>query len=207
MGGKTLTETLLFDAETHTYRLDGTEIPSVTEIIRSAGLIDTAWYTDEGRLRGDVVHLACELHDQNKLNGWKDEQADNQIGGYLSAWKQFRARMNFMPNLIEERRYSPTLRYAGTIDRAGRIGGDGSPIDMKVVIDIKTGDPQPADAVQLAAYANLLGSPMVYERVGVYLHEDGTYKLKQYRRQDFPSDFAAFLGSLSVYNYKKRHNL
>ena len=48
------------DRETHTYTPN---LPSVTEILRSVGLIDATWYTEEARQRGTAVHLACEYWD------------------------------------------------------------------------------------------------------------------------------------------------
>ena len=34
---------LTFDSVTHTYLLDGEKVPSVTEILKGAGFIDTTW--------------------------------------------------------------------------------------------------------------------------------------------------------------------
>ena len=43
------------------------ELLRVTEVIRLAGLIDTAWLMDEARDRGSAVHMAAHYLDENDL--------------------------------------------------------------------------------------------------------------------------------------------
>jgi hypothetical protein len=56
---------LELNRETHTYTPN---LPSVTTILKSVGLIDASFYTIEGRERGSAVHLACEYFDQGDLD-------------------------------------------------------------------------------------------------------------------------------------------
>ena len=57
-------EVLSFDPITHQYRLDGERVPSVTQVLSVCGLIDDTWYTEESRQRGQAIHLATKLLDE-----------------------------------------------------------------------------------------------------------------------------------------------
>ena len=59
---------LTLDRETHTYRMHGRVVPSVTQMLNSAGQIDTQWYTAESSKRGTDVHTICELDDWAACN-------------------------------------------------------------------------------------------------------------------------------------------
>jgi hypothetical protein len=187
-----------FDAETHTYRLDGAEVPSVTAVIKSAQLVDGRWFGDEHRLRGQIIHIACALWDRGNLD---DSPLEPDLLGYVEAWKRFRAETKFEPLQIEEARFHQLLRYAGTIDRVGVR------MRYRIVLDIKTGEVMPWHAIQLAAYANLLESPMSYERWTVGLRPDATYKIHVSPKAEFGADLAVFASALTIHNYKRRHNL
>ena len=63
------THPIQFDEAAHVYTVAGVERPSVTQILKDAGLIDTTWYTDEARQRGRAVHLAAQFLDEDDLIG------------------------------------------------------------------------------------------------------------------------------------------
>jgi hypothetical protein len=169
-----VTGTLQFFAPEHRYELDGQRLPSVTQILQSAGLIDYSMVPrdllEKAKARGTRVHLACAYLDEGDLDPRSVSEED---AGYVAAYERFKRETSFEPRLIEHRVYHRSLRYAGTLDRTGTIG------QQLFLIDIKTGDPQPSAFVQLAAYhACCLFEDFVFCRRRVlHLRADGTYAL------------------------------
>lgn len=185
---------LVFDAERHAYLLDGREIPSVTQILAAEGIIQGQWYTEEGRTRGEHVHLALRYHDEGRLD---EATVSDEIRPYLDAWKRFLADTGFIALEIERPFVHAALRYAGTPDRTGWMDGDRT----LSVLDIKTGSPEPWHALQTAAYAVGLGKRTA-RRWSVYLRPNGAYRLVQHRHLD---DINAWLGLVSVHNWKLKY--
>jgi hypothetical protein len=189
-----------FDEETHIYRLNGVVLPSITQSLCAAGLIDTEFYTDTGRWRGTQVHTATQLDDEEEL----DEESLEEVYGfalgellsYLSGWRQFRKDYEFVPTLIEEPMYSATHLYAGRIDRAGEITLNGR--RKAAVPEIKTGASVGATAEQTAAQVNLLENPPSWSRFEVRLFRNGKYKLTEFPARTLGRDFASFLACVTV---------
>lgn len=167
---------LIFDEAAHTYTLDGTHLPSVTEITRFLAFdykSDKPWLAEQAARRGTAVHEACALIDYGETPEETPETA-----GYLTAYRRF--LRDYRPDwtLIEHPMGSRSLGFAGTLDRYGSM--DGQP----VVLDLKTGSLHNAAlAAQLTAYARLLASgdsaapcPCLY---GLKLSGDGTYLLRE----------------------------
>src|SRR5262245_12733032 len=144
-----MTSGLQFDAASHTYTLDGEILPSVTQILQSAGLVDYSRVPRDvlqaAMDRGTRVHLACQFLDEGDLDPASIGLSDM---GYVSAYEKFKRETGFVPELIEHRVHHSELRFAGTLDRVGTFSGG----HYRLLIDIKTGDPTPAAFVQLAAY-------------------------------------------------------
>lgn len=185
---------LEFDAATHTYRLGGVVVPSVTQVLNALGMTPTYPDVEFYRARGRAVHRATELFDSGKL-----KLVDERLLGYLDSWKAFLYATKFIPTLIEHRVVSETFQYAGTIDRYGTIGGD------PALVDIKSGDIAPYAALQTAAYAHALAEDAikVRRRLAVRLYEDGQPgRVKEYR--DY-GDQQQFLCALTVYKWKEKN--
>ncbi len=181
---------LTFDPAQHEYRWNGRVVPSVTQILKSLGLIDATWYTDEARDRGSMIHLATALDDRGELD---ESSVDERIAGYLAAWRLFKAESGASFTDIEIQLYSD-YGYAGTPDRIGTLRG-------RSVFDIKNGEPEPWHALQTAAYAFgcSAGSAAVMSRYCIYLRDNGTYRLIQHDRS---TDIAVWLSCLNLYNWK-----
>src|SRR3989338_2196847 len=96
---------LTFDEENHLYCFEGKPVQSVTQILKSAGLIDDQWFTEAARRRGQYVHEAAQYLDEEDLN-W--ENVDPILQPYLRAYEKFKAETGFIPILIEKRLYNPT---------------------------------------------------------------------------------------------------
>lgn len=184
---------LLFDEATHTYSEDGIIIPSVTQILKAEGFIDTSfidpWYAE----RGQAVHRATELYDESILD---ESTVDPRIQGYLEAWKKYRQDTGFIPSLIEKKMVHPVLKYAGTIDRNS--------------LDIKSGSPAPWHILQASAYEDLLLANTDTPSRGwidVYLQEDGNYKIKPFSVIDLYNARKIFQAALAVYNWKRNNKI
>lgn len=137
---------LQFDAESHSYRLDGLPVPSVTSILKDLSereyrfvkaetMAESAWL-------GQAVHKVIELETANTLD---EDLLDARLYEYLDAWRHFRAHSGFIPVLSEEKVYSRRYQYAGQLDLLGTLNGDCSLIDAKRCAGVpRTAGPQTA---------------------------------------------------------------
>jgi hypothetical protein len=188
---------LIFQEEGHKYIYEGREVPSVTQIIQAAGLVDFSHVhkavLEQASDFGTKVHEATALFDKGELDVFT---LDPGIAPYLEAWKKFRGDTGICISIIEEPAFNKQFGFAGTPDRVGMIHS------ARTVIDIKTGALLPAAAVQTAAYA-LLCAP-IKRRMSVQLLGDGTYKAVEHQDS---TDLNVFRSCLSIYNYKKRRGI
>lgn len=195
---------LTFDELTHTYRFKGEVVPSVTKIIEP--LSDFSGIPQEvlnaKAFLGQVVHKACELVDQGTL---PDSWDAGSALPYVDAYRKFLTECKPKWDGIEERVFHPSYKYAGTLDRRGKIGADYAYADIKCssVVD-------PAAGVQTAAYMEakmmelrLLGEPQSgVDRCVIHLKPDGTYRLEWFKD---PRDWPTFLSCLTIFNWRKKH--
>jgi hypothetical protein len=182
---------LTFDAATHTYRFEGKVIPSVTQCLKTAGIIDYSMIPQDilrrAAARGTAVHRACELYDLDTLD---ESTLDAEVGGYLEGYKKFLRDTRFQPSRIEQRCYHEKFRYAGTLDRTGILKG------QLVLLDFKTGIVLEGHRAQLAAYTMTFPMPRRYRRIGLQLKGEGDYKIHEFPIRDLALDFNTFLGAL-----------
>ena len=184
---------LEFDPVNHEYKLDGQILMSVTQIIKDAGLIE---FSDKIRpevlerasLRGREVHSACAFRASDDFD-WGGVKPS--VRGYVRAFDKFLAETNFKIESAELPRYHRIYKFAGTPDLTGFIG------NRRIIIDLKTYEPAEWTGLQLSGYEELLENPA--ERWAVWLKEDGSYRLKEFKN---PSDRDVFLSCLSVANWK-----
>jgi hypothetical protein len=104
-----------FTKEGHIYA-GGLE--SVTGILKDEGFIDTRFYDEFSRERGEFVHKARHLDDMGMLD---EESVDPEIAPYLEAWRRFRRESGFIIEQSEVPMMSKTLKYAGTPDVIGHF--------------------------------------------------------------------------------------
>ncbi|HCU25403.1 MAG TPA: hypothetical protein DF383_10310 [Deltaproteobacteria bacterium] len=185
---------LRFDPEKHLYWLGDRPLVSVTQALTEASIIDSRWYTEEAKNRGTAVHKACELLDLDDL---EFDSLHPTIRPYVEAYLQFKRDTGFVPELIEHRVYNETYFYAGTLDRAGRIGKE------KVVIDLKSGAVEPWAALQISAYEACLSGH--YTRMALPLTDTGKYR-RPIEYKD-PNDFKVFLNAVGVAHWKRNNNI
>lgn len=188
-----------FDEENHIYRLDGTILPSVSEIIKpihekvyesiSPHTLETA--AD----RGTRVHRAIEF-----WNKYGFRNLDEDCKGYIDAYIKFR---NEHPNWkllnSELRTYHKNLLYGMTIDEIYQT-------EKGIIInDIKTTSQAHLDVwgVQLggykAGYENQFGK--VQGTTILQLFSNGNYAL-----YDVKDNYFMFLACLQIYKFNERSN-
>lgn len=169
---------ITFRPEIHQYLIDGKIAPSVTQVLKAAGVCGSgSFYTEGAASRGTAVHLATQLIDEGYCT--PDEYSASEISGYVQAWENFKARTGFKFDQIEVRVGSPFFMVAGTADRVGRVGIHG------YTLDIKTGAPADWHRLQLACYNILMGRENL-GRMAVYIKNDGTFRVKNF---DSPVDY------------------
>ena len=185
---------ITFDAERHEYRDEaGNLVPSVTQIIRTAGLSDPRWYNDRARLRGTAVHTAIQYLNEGTLD---QSSVMPEIDAYVRAYRRFIQQSGFIVQAFELRVYNRAHGYAGTMDLLGSLN------NKTTVIDIKTGSVPVWTGLQLAAYAACIHC--VHQRFALNLTEDSVYRLVRF---DDKSDFAVFAGACAVAKWKAAHNV
>lgn len=187
-------DTIDFVQSEHRYYLNGErELPSVTTVLKAQGLIDDRWFTEQARLRGDYVHLACRMLDDDELD---EGTIDPGISPYLDAYRSFLAIAKPSYVYVEHRVFDPVYGYAGTLDRAGTVCGE------PTVLDIKTGGVYPSVGPQVAAYRRLLPKPHAWKRAALQLKDDGTFSLHPLTDR---SDEEVFLSALRLWQWKASH--
>jgi len=197
---------LRFDDATHTYLLDGEPVPSVTGVLKAAGLIDFSQIPpmtlDAALQRGRIVHQAIHFYNENDLDVAQFTREFPDYAGYFSGWLAFTQQRSFRPVLNERRVASRKHQVAGTLDCLGYLD------QTAVLLDFATGRPQDVcKDLQTAAYhalaiewaaddedpelaTFLANARNVLKRYAVQLRRDGTFTLEPYAT---PSDFREFL--------------
>lgn len=179
-----------FQEEGHKYFIKGKPASGTTDILNSCLGVNPFW-TKEGRDAGKATHMAIHYYAEDDLDySTLAEETKPRLDAYI----KFCQEMNFKPNLIEQPLYSGKYFYCGTPDQVQ--------LDFAVV-DFKNGPHLRQHALQLASYAFMLPNPLLYERWGVHLREDGKYGIEVYKKQQLTSDFNVFLSCLNIVNWRK----
>lgn len=176
---------LTFDEATHTYTLDGIQLPSVTEVTRFCAYdykSDRPWLAEAAARRGTAVHEACALIDYGE-----DPEETPEIAGYLKAYRRFLADYKPEWELIEHPMGNLEIGVAGTMDRFGTMNPapEISYGLAPVILDIKTGELHNAAlSAQLTGYDLLLWAELEGYKfhppllLALKLSKDGTYILR-----------------------------
>lgn len=178
-----------FDPVAHRYYLNGAEIPGVTRILGVSGLRPLYDGFHTAQQRGLHVHDACERLDLEDLD-W--DSICPAWRGYVEAYARFKEEHGFVPEYVEYQTYHAEFRFAGTVDRRGRLHGE------PIILDLKTGAEEHWHRWQTAGYA-ILGRWLTDRRAAVYLKPEGTYTLLYH---DDPADLKVFLAALTITHAK-----
>lgn len=174
-------EGLEFEEETHTYRLDGILIPSVSAIMEPLSRVKYTGISESTLKRaankGTAVHNAIE----NWLKfGIEDVSAEHQ--GYFEGFKQWKSAVS--PEIIgsEIHLCHRLMRYGGTADLLAYIENDLVLVDIKTTYTIS----DMTCGVQLEAYAQALSSMGVgiQRKIILHLKRDGKFDVREYPAPD-----------------------
>lgn len=183
-----------FEPDSHTYYFDGRRVPSVTQVLAEAGLVDWTYCSEWARERGSLVHKAIAL----ELAGGLDwSSVDETFHPYISAELQAIADLGAEVVASEMRLYSPTYGSAGTLDRVLMVNGE------RWLWDTKTGPLVPAYALQTAAYAAMyeeMTGERIKRRYALRVNADGTYELLPFTDRQ---DIVNFHAALRVVQWKR----
>lgn len=171
---------LTFTEDSHTYRLNGVEIPSVTTLMKPLsqtiyGSIDTDILAKAAK-RGTEVHAAIENYIKF---GITDITPEHQ--GYFNAFLNWYKAHNVKAYGTEIRLYHKLLQYAGTADMLANVDGG-----FDTLIDFKTSSQvhEKLCAVQLEAYERALVSHDnnidFGEKQIIHLRSDGSYSVYRF---------------------------
>lgn len=188
---------LEFDEATHTYRLDGLVIPSVSAIMEPLSRAKYSGISE--RTLGRAADKGTAVH--NCIENWIKfgiEDIPPEHMGYFQAFKDW--WNEFQPVVVgsEIRVCHPLMRYGGTADLVAYIGNELTLVDYKstyVISDMTCG-------VQLEAYAQALksmGVDIQRKRI-LHLKKDGRYDTREYPAGDVQR-WRVFGALKTVYDY------
>lgn len=196
---------LNFDEDSHTYTLGGKVIPSVTQVLSPlteyAGI--PKHILDAAADRGNYVHKACEMYLWETLD---EDSLKEEARPYFNGFKKFMSETGFIPEVIEERVYHPTLKYAGTLDLGGILPPAGRrKKPQRALIDLKTTFKLmravgPQTAAYFDAWAAANPKDKFEARYALQLKKDGTYCLEPMKDR---TDSNIFLSCLNIFNFMK----
>lgn len=173
-----------FDAGLHEYYLEGVLVPSITQMIEMAGLVESDYYTEESRVRGTAVHDLTAAYD---LKALEPEACTSKYRGWLFAHVAAMRIVRPTWSHVEEPFVHGRLRFGGRPDRLGLV------YRLRSVAEIKSGGPEKCHQIQTALQAILAAAesgvalpPEHWTRLALYLKKDGKFKLEQHtNRADF----------------------
>lgn len=197
---------ITFNEERHEYRVDGTVIPSVTQILDSNGFSNFSDVPfdilEMSRKFGKAVHKAIEL----KCKGTLDESSLHEaIIPYVKSWENFVKDFEYQSSISELRGYNEKYRFCYTFDQQGTIKFKGK--FQLCMIDIKTGSPSNAHKVQINGGYALAVDKNILTGI-LYLNPEfkpGGYKI--IFSVNNKRDQQIFLSALTIHNYKKENGL
>lgn len=216
---------LIFVADGHRGYHEGKLWPSVTQVIRAAGLSRfngvPEYALEAARIRGKAVDRACEFIDKGLAFVWPNAEAERAYGGYVEGYRKFRADFGYKSELAQHIVHDHGREYWGILDTFGTCDYESMPDKLRalvvaqygrcfLLIDRKTGETGAETGLQLAAYLRALEFPGLPEprnrfvlRIELKLNSDGTYDPL------IPHinllDEIIFLQALGIQNWKARN--
>lgn len=195
-----MAQILKFFDERHLYELDGEQIPSVSEITRFASREvygEISQFTlDNAADRGSKVHKACQLID---LTG--ECEVTEDIAPYVQNYLQFLKDYRPEWEAVEKAMASTTHKFAGTLDRVGRLNtGKFAIVDLKSSSVVQKILAQ----IQLNGYKinweeNFPALPIDALYILHLTKEPSTPKKKGYKLIEFPIDDTLFMSCLNLH--------
>jgi hypothetical protein len=163
---------LTFDAETHSYFVDGRRVPSVTQRLQSAGLSPdyggvNPVVLEHARERGIHVEACCQLFSEGTLD---EASIHPEAVPYVDAFKRAVRECRIADMRWQVPGYSQDDDTAGTTDIVCRVNGRDAVIDVKCTYKLDR-----AYRIQLTAYQRQQSCGRY--RYVLHLQKRGTYVL------------------------------
>lgn len=188
-----------FDEEPHTYMVNGSFVPSVSDILSPLSALSYQGIDrktlKEAAAFGSAVHACTEYLDNGELD---ESSVEPEWRPCLDAYQRWKDEMHPVIDAVEMR--LGCSRYAGTLDRLCTLDGEPWIVDLKTtsVICNHVG-------VQLAAYEALAvryTGVKRYRRAALQLRDDGTYRFKEFSSV---ADEHCFNNLYSIYCWRINH--
>ena len=192
-------EGLQFEDEGHRYLLNGTELPSVSTVMRPLsqfeyGCIDKS-VLDTAAKRGTAVHNSIEIFLKYGVYDF-DPEFKGYTDGFIEWWNQTK------PEVVgsEFRVFHAVLGYAGTVDMLAIIKGELCLIDFKTTYKLIEKNCR----VQLEAYSQALRTHGIgiEKKHILHLQKDGKWEFVEHPVKD-PTALRVFMALKTVYDYTR----
>ena len=190
---------LEFDETRHIYRLNGSVLPSVSEIIRP---VSDSFYSgidpevlQKAADRGTTIHSAIETWIECQM----DTIVEDTYRGYFDAFLSWWNANNPEPLATEFRVFHKILRYAGTIDLIAKVGGRTVLVDYKNSVSVN----EKAYSLQLEAYRQALKSHGFEIDGKMILHLKPTGEYEEVWMKEDPNKWLVFNSLKIVRDYIK----
>lgn len=177
---------IVFDEITHTYLVDGQEVPSVTAILqpltnRGYANVNPS-VLEHARNRGTATHEFLELMDLDA----EPEEILPEIIPYIQAYQEWCSIYRPTWEMIEGIVYNELYGYIGTLDRMGVLNGG-----ELAVVDLKTSQPTKEALIAVCLQTRMYELAYLQEhqeafqrmlphdtmkRIGLFLRSDGTFR-------------------------------
>ena len=195
----------MFDAETHTYRVAGRVLPSVTRILNE--VIPRQFHPGAFYLgRGSALHAAISLYASGRLDF---ESVDPRYLPRLEAFQKFERETGYRVTCSEMQMASLRLGVAGTADAILENPNERRPQLQIALTDFKS-SLEPTVVLQIAGYSLLLkdnNRPAPETGLGLELREDGNYFCRWIPKRELLNSENVFKHLCGVYHFKAANGL
>lgn len=188
-----------FNHETHAGYVDGTQWPSVTQLITESKLVDYSMVEpsrlEYKRVLGLAVDRACELWDNDNLDM---QSLHKDILPYFNAYRKFIEISGFEIDTDKsmKRYWSKSWRYHGQPDMVGFLDDENVLIDRKCTWVLYA-----SGHVQTAAYKFLIEENVkkfkIKKRYLLKLNQNGNYELEE--GKEYNEDLQDFFAALRLH--------
>lgn len=153
--------------------------------------------------RGRAIHEAIRMLEGGYPGMTLDRDSlHHEVLPRIEAYEAFKADEDWQPELIERAVVHDVLGYGGTMDAFGMLRGELTFPDWKGGVELGRHGAQIAAYEKAAIHMGLVPEGK-YQRLGVYLHDDGTYHIRTYADA---GDWFDFLAALRIAAAKERCN-
>ena len=170
----------------------------ITRALALSGCTDFSFVDEESKWKGSEVHRIVELQSHGTLDA---KSIPAELAGYAAAHRKFMRETRFIPQQIEHSVSSKTHGLRGRIDAAGLMRG------KVAIVDFKTGQINPAVALQLCLGGFCLNETMWFQRYAVRLDSDGRYCMTCYDLRTWRADLSTALSAVRIARWKVANGL